>query len=166
MPSVVVLAALFLLPAIALGDDAQRDAISKTVIAHSNLPLARGASALADGRIDEGIQLTLEGLQGEDNPRDLAAGYSNLCAGYAALRKWDEALPHCNTSLEIDPESWRAYNNRAAIYTAKGLNDLAMNDLDVALKLAPHAVTVRRSIEIVEQNRKEQRRDGRGSLRT
>ena len=34
--------------------------------------------------------------------KDKAAGYSNLCAGYALLRMWDEALPHCNTAIELD----------------------------------------------------------------
>ena len=76
--------------------------------------------------------LTIEGLKFPAESRDKAAGYSNLCAGYAMLKQWDKALPHCNTALSIDQNNWRAFNNRAAIYVAKGQYDHAMADLRAA----------------------------------
>ena len=68
------------------------------------------------GRFEEGVRLTLAGLEQPTAPRDQAAGHSNVCAGYAALKRWNEALEHCNRALELDRNNWRTYNNRAAVF--------------------------------------------------
>jgi tetratricopeptide (TPR) repeat protein len=83
-----------------------------------------------------------------------AAGYSNLCAGYAMLKQWDEALQHCNTSLSIDPNNWRTFNNRAAVFVAKGDYELAMSDLRAGLEISPNSRTLLESLRIVQQNKR------------
>jgi tetratricopeptide (TPR) repeat protein len=127
---------------------------SSTIMGPSNPQLADGASALDAGRVEEGIRLTLEGLKAPTESRDKAAGYSNLCAGYAMLKQWDEALPHCNTALQIDQNNWRAFNNRAAIYVAKGNYEHAMADLRAGLEIAPNSRTLLESLRIVQQNKR------------
>ena len=65
---------------------------SKTVVGPNNSLLAEGAAALEAGRIEAGIQLTLEGLKVATTPQENAAGHSNACAGYVLLKRWAEAL--------------------------------------------------------------------------
>jgi tetratricopeptide (TPR) repeat protein len=127
---------------------------SATTIGPLNPALADGATALDAGRIEDGIRLTLEGLKLPTDAYDKAAGYSNLCAGYAMLKQWDEALPHCNTSLTINKNNWRTFNNRAAIYVAKGQYELAIADLRAGLEIAPNSRTLLESLRIVQQNKR------------
>lgn len=127
---------------------------SATVLGPTNPMLSDGATALDAGRVEEGIRLTLEGLRVPVEPRDKAAGYSNLCAGYAMLRKWDEALQHCNTSLSLDKNNWRTFNNRAAVFVGKGEYEHAMEDLRSGLEIAPNSRTLLESLRIVQQNKR------------
>jgi tetratricopeptide (TPR) repeat protein len=136
-----------------------------TVLGTLNESLADGAAALDSGRIADGIRLTLEGLKLPAEPHDKAAGYSNLCAGYAILKLWDEALQHCNASLAIEKTNWRAFNNRAAVYSGKGEYQLALADLRAGLELAPKSRTLLESLRIVQENKRAIRMHGRGSMR-
>jgi tetratricopeptide (TPR) repeat protein len=127
---------------------------STTVMGPSNAQLADGATALEQGRVEDGIRLTLEGLRSPNGRQDQAAGYSNLCAGYAMLQKWDEALQHCNAAIELDNNNWRSFNNRAAVYTGKGQYDKAVDDIRAGLRLAPNSRTLNESLRIIEENRR------------
>jgi tetratricopeptide (TPR) repeat protein len=138
---------------------------STTVLGPKNVLLADGSSALAAGRYEEGIRLTLAGLEQPNDSRDRAAGHSNLCAGYASLRRWQEALTHCNQSLSLDANNWRTYNNRAAAYVGLGLPDLALADIDAGLVLAPESATLLFSRQIVEAHRRVQRERARRAVK-
>ena len=126
---------------------------SRTVVSQTNSLLTAGAAALEAGRIEEGIQLTLEGLKVTVTSREIAAGHSNACAGYVLLKQWTEALTQCNAALELDTSNWRTYNNRASIYVEKGLFDLAMRDLEAGLALAPGSPTLHESVRILQRNK-------------
>jgi tetratricopeptide (TPR) repeat protein len=152
--------ALFMLCASGAGagtDSAQ----SITVLGPSNQYLADGAAALEMGRYDEGLRLSLAGLEIANNRRDEAAGHANVCAGYAALKRWQEALPHCNRSLELSRENWRAFNNRAAVYVGLKLYDFAMTDVNAGLELAPGSRILHKSLEVVKEHREAAQRDRR-----
>ena len=127
---------------------------SMTIMGPANPQLSEGATALDAGHVEEGIRLTLEGLKFPAEIHDKAAGYSNLCAGYAMLKQWDEALQQCNTSLSIDPNNWRTFNNRAAVFVAKGDYELAMSDLRAGLEISPNSRTLLESLRIVQQNKR------------
>ncbi len=116
--------------------------------------LERGAIAIEKGRIQEGIDLTLAALRQVKNPREAATGYSNLCAAYALLKRWDDALPHCNRAIELDSENWRSFNNRAAVFTGRAEFDLAIADVNRGLDLAPSSPTLLRSLQIVQENQR------------
>ena len=155
MRRVALMASILIAALVATGAvRAQDRAQSATIIGTLNPQLANGAIALDAGRIEEGIQLTLEGLELPAAPHDKAAGYANLCAGYALLKQWDEALQHCNTSLSIDKNNWRAFNNRAAIYTAKGQFESAIADIHAGLEMAPKSHTLLESLRIVQENKR------------
>lgn len=138
------------------------DATSSTEIGPENPLLARGADALEAGRAAEGVRLTLEGLRRPSPPRDVAAGHANLCAGYVLLGRYDDALPECDVSIRLDPSNWRAYNNRAAVFSAKGLYELAARDIEAGLKLAPNSGLLLKSLAIIHRDeqllREQQRR--------
>ena len=134
---------------------------SATVLRNDNPLLAEGSAALAAGLHEEGIRLTLSGLERPNNPGDEAAAHSNLCAGYAALKRWSQALPHCNRSLELDGRNWHTYNNRAAVFVGLGLHELAMTDVNAGLALDPDSPTLRKSLEIVHAHRNAAQRDRR-----
>jgi tetratricopeptide (TPR) repeat protein len=140
---------------------AQDSAQSITVLGAPNIRLAEGSVALEMGRFEEGIRLSLAGLEVSNTRRDEAAGHSNVCAGYAALKRWHEALPHCNRSLELDRENWRAFNNRAAVYVGLKLYDFAMTDVNSGLELAPRSRILHKSLEVVKEHRDAAQRDRR-----
>jgi tetratricopeptide (TPR) repeat protein len=158
MPRVALITAVVAAASVASGSvfatDTTPQAQSATIVGPSNPQLSEGATALDAGNVEEGIRLTLEGLKFPTQPRDRAAGYSNLCAGYAILKQWDEALQHCNTALSIDQNNWRAFNNRAAIFVAKGQYDRALEDLRAGLEISPNSRTLLESLRITQQNKR------------
>jgi tetratricopeptide (TPR) repeat protein len=139
---------------------------SATVVGPTNAQLADGATALDAGRVEEGIRLTLDGLKLPTDSHDKAAGYANLCAGYALLKQWDEALQHCNTSLSLDRNNWRTFNNRAAVYVGKGQYEYALADLRTGLDMAPNSRTLLESLRIVQQNKRLYGARSRSSVRS
>ena len=167
MRRMTLLTALCIAAAVATGEaHAVDSAQSTTTIGPSNPALADGATALDAGRIEDGIRLTLDGLKAPADPADKAAGYSNLCAGYAILKQWDEALVHCNTALGMSKNNWRTFNNRAAVYVAKGQYELALADLRAGLEISPNSRTLLESLRIVQQNKRLYGARSRSSLRS
>lgn len=155
--SVAMFAAAFAVPTAAADDSSQ----AMTVIGAPNQKLASGSAALEAGRYEVGIRLSLEGLEDIASFKDQAAGHANVCAGYAALKRWQDALPHCNRSLELDRGNWRAFNNRAAVFVGLGLLDLAQTDVNAGLELAPDSLILRKSLEVVKEHRAAEKRDRR-----
>jgi tetratricopeptide (TPR) repeat protein len=140
---------------VAFADDASTG--SRTILGTTNPLLSDGATALEQGRIDDGIRLTLEGLKQPSSVQDIAAGHANVCAGYAILKRWEDALTHCNKSIELDTRNWRAFNNRSAIFVAKGLYDQAIADVLTGLKLAPESRTLKKSLQVAYEHKRAKR---------
>ena len=89
---------------------------SRTVIGPRNVFLSDGADALVAGDGEEGVRLTVRGLELAQGLRERKIGHANLCAGYVMIGEPGKALAHCNWVLERDPNHWRTYNNRALVY--------------------------------------------------
>jgi tetratricopeptide (TPR) repeat protein len=132
-----------------------------TILGDTNQLLADGSAALAAGRYEEGIRLSLAGLEQPNNTADQAAALSNICAGYAALKQWGKALPLCNRSLELDRGNWRTFNNRAAVFVGLELYELALTDVNAGLEIAPNSTTLRKSREAIEEHRQAAMRFGK-----
>lgn len=96
--------------------NADDEASAKTVLGPRNVYLYDGANALTAGDAEEGVRLTLMGLNTAQGQREEKVGHSNLCAGFLLLGQAETALEHCNWVLERDPYHWRTYNNRALVY--------------------------------------------------
>lgn len=150
-------------PAASAGTPSPNDATSTTVIGASAL-LSDGASALQAGRAAEGLRLTLAGLAEPLSAHELAAGHANACAALAMLNQWEEALNHCNQSIQLDGSNWRAYNNRAAVYVAKGLYDLAIHDIETGLSMAPTSHTLLESMRVARHNKRVSEQHARRSV--
>jgi tetratricopeptide (TPR) repeat protein len=136
------------------GGELQADARSGTVLGAGNQSLAEGSLALEQGRVADGIRLTLAGLKDATDPFETAAAHSNLCGGYALLHEWTEALAHCNAAIALDPTNWHSFNNRAAVFAGRGQYALALADLRSGLELAPQSRTLLKSLSVVEHNQK------------
>ncbi len=103
---------------------------NRTVFGERNPELADGARALLAGDARRGIDLTLAGLENAFGDRELKAAHSNLCAGYLMLKQAETALEHCDIVIALDPDFWRAYNNRALVYLE--LERYAESEADIA----------------------------------
>jgi tetratricopeptide (TPR) repeat protein len=151
------LAALLIAPAIHSSAAAQ----SNTVIGAPNQLISDGARAMEAGRFEEGMRLTLAGLELPAPPADAAAAHSNLCAAYVHFKRYDEALTHCNDALQLDTTNWRTYNNRAAVFVGMKKFDLAMTDVNTGLAIAPNSATLLKSREVVSEHQAAYRLDRR-----
>jgi len=144
---------------------AQDDA--KTVIGVRNTALADGADALLAGDSEEGVRLTLRGLEFALGNRETKIAHANLCAGYTMMDKPLTALEHCNWVLERDPNYWRAYNNRALAYLLLGRYEESEADIARGQELRPGSTKLKTSKgmlldktnPVVEQIEIDERRD-------
>lgn len=85
-------------------------------IGSANPELSAGARALLGGRNEEGIRLTLLGLEAADGEKEEEIALSNLCAGYTNLGDYESALRYCDIVLQRNDKLWRVYNSKALIY--------------------------------------------------
>jgi tetratricopeptide (TPR) repeat protein len=116
---------------------------NRSVLGGGNDLLAAGSNAIRAGLYDEGIRLTMLGLDRRDNSDgERAAALSNLCAAYAAKNVPDTAIQFCTQSLAIDSRNWRAFSNRSYAYWLKGMFAEATFDLDAAAGISPKAKQV------------------------
>lgn len=115
----------------------------KTVIGPRNVHLQDGANALMAGRAEEGVRLTLAGLEAAAGSREEEAALSNLCAGYIMLEKYAEAIKYCDVLIARNDSNWRAYNNRAVIYIKTKQYEKAEQDLLRGEALRPNAHTLK-----------------------
>lgn len=128
------------------GQSAERimgEANNTTVIGPRNLPLDEGARALMAGDDQDGVELTLRGLEIAQGRREHEAALSNLCAGYVKLGQYQEALKYCNLLLARNDKNWRGYNNRAVVYIQTKQWEKADQDLSKGESLNPGASTMK-----------------------
>jgi tetratricopeptide (TPR) repeat protein len=127
---------LFALPSLGLAN---------TSVIGGNTALAAGAQALRWGDFAVGVELTLAGLKVETSRLKRASGFSNLCAGYTALRDFAAAVSACDAALALNDKSWRIFNNRALALVGLGRHHEARLDLLAAAERAPDSPTVART---------------------
>lgn len=111
----------------------------KSVIGPQNHYLSDGAEALVNGYTKKGVELTEKGLKIAQGSFERKAALSNLCAGYLMINKPKQALEACNEVLEIDPEFWRAYNNRALVYLELARYEESQADIQRGKQLRPRS---------------------------
>lgn len=130
--------ALVVIPLLAWSKLAAQDG-ARTVIGPRNVALAEGADALLSGDGEEGVRLTLLGLETALGSRELKTAHANLCAGYVMLDRPREALTHCDWVLQRYANDWRAYNNRALAYLRLKQYAKAAEDVRRGQQISPNA---------------------------
>lgn len=123
------------------------DSHSNTVLG-ANAMLSDGAAALMSGDWERGIQLTQMGLSTAISQEDRAAAFANLCAGFAALKKYERALESCDQSLAIFDGNWRAWQNRAAANLGMGKIEESLRDVQRGLQLNPDSDALQKTLAI------------------
>jgi tetratricopeptide (TPR) repeat protein len=126
---------------------------SNTVIG-PNVLLADGAAALMNGEWERGVQLTQMGLGTAVTQQDRAAAFANLCAGYAAMKKYELALQNCDRSIAIVETNWRAWQNRAAANLGLGRIDESLKDIQRGLQLNPDSEDLQKTLAIARGQEK------------
>ena len=140
MARLPVLSFALCLVAVAAAAQSEQKSGSRTVLGPVNEYLSAGAEAIRAGQYDDGIRLTMLGLERPPvSQHDRAAALSNLCAAHAARREPDVAIDYCNQALAIDEHNWHAYSNRSYALYLKGLYKQASDDLAIAESLKPDA---------------------------
>ena len=115
----------------------------RTVLGPRNIALYDGANALIAGHGEEGVRLTLQGLELAHGRREEKVGHANLCAGYVMIDQPEKALAHCNWVLERDASHWRSYNNRALAYLRLGRLEESDEDIRKGQALRPNSKTLK-----------------------
>jgi tetratricopeptide (TPR) repeat protein len=113
---------------------------SRTVIGPDNELLTAGSQAMVAGRWEDGVRLTLLGLERPGINDTMRSGaLSNLCGGYAALKQPDLAIEYCTESIELNEFNWRAWSNRSYAYWMKDDYASAGADLERATSINERA---------------------------
>lgn len=141
--SLVLCAAVFVWTAAA--------AVENRLVLGANPNLSQGAFELRSGNFEEGIRLTFLGLKESASARDRRAAMNNLCAGYAALGKYDAAIHICNIILAQNKRDWRAYNNRALAYMGAGDLDKAKADVEKGLAINPGSKNLKLAADMIDE---------------
>lgn len=116
---------------------------AKTVLGPRNVYLYDGAQALMAGDGEEGVRLTLLGLETAQGSREKKAAHGNLCAAYMMINRPEQALKHCNWVLERDSNHWKTYNNRALVYMKLGRLEEADEDIRRGQEINPGSRTLK-----------------------
>ena len=118
------------------------------VIGSKNPDLYEGARALLGGRNEEGIRLTLMGLETANGKKEEEIALSNLCAGYTNLGDYEAALKYCDILLQRNDKKWRAYNSKALIYIYTKQYEKAEQELikGEAINADAHSMKIARAL--------------------
>ena len=109
------------------------------VIGSRNSDLSNGARALLGGRNEEGIRLTLLGLNAANGKKEEEIALSNLCAGYTNVGDYETALKYCDILLRRNDKIWQIYTSKALIYIFTKQYDKAEQELIMGEALNPGA---------------------------
>jgi len=85
-------------------------------VGSKNPALYEGARALLAGRDEEGVTLTLQGLEAASNRKEEEVALSNLCSGYTNLGDFVAAEKYCDILLQRNDRLWRPYTSKALIF--------------------------------------------------
>ncbi len=104
------------------------------VASNATRSIGAAATAFEKGDYSKSITFSRYALKQGLKKSRKATAYSNLCAALGAQGSFGEALTACNSALEIAPQNWQAYENRATVHWLSGNQEAAKVDMDRASK--------------------------------
>ncbi len=147
----VALAGIFLLLPCNRAAHAESNAAVSSTTLRNDSYLNAGAHAMMRNQFELGVQLTHLALEQTLDNYERATALSNLCAGYAQLKKFATALAFCNQSIILDKDNWRAWLNRAAAHMGTGMVGESMQDVTRGLALNPEAPELQLAFKIISE---------------
>lgn len=111
----------------------------------------RGRDFLKNGNIMAAIDQYEMGLKGGLGHSDLQDAHNDLCVAYYFLAEYERALAHCQEAIDLVPNHWVHYNNRANIFLMQGDLKRAKRDYQKALRLHPKSEVIARNISLADR---------------
>ena len=108
--------------------------------------------AMRTGELDRASLLFKRAVKGSLGNETLLAAYNNLCAVDLARGDLENAEKACTHAIGKNRLYWRAYVNRGHVRAAMGKQDLALADLQKALRLKPESKLIKRVLARVQQS--------------
>jgi len=102
-------------------------------VRRTNILQARGNAKVKAGRIDEGIAELKATLASTPT----AAAWNDLAAAYSTRDDFANALPAYAEAIRLDPNSYDARLNYAAVLSRAGRNEEALAQIREAMRIAP-----------------------------
>jgi tetratricopeptide (TPR) repeat protein len=150
--TIIFLGAAF---SVALPDTGFSQGVEMRLMTNENLKKAR--EALIDGNMDRAIYFYKRALRRSKlTDSEKVSANTGLCAAYMSTEKYQEAIDHCEASLELNPNKWETLNNLGISYM--GLKDyrMAIEILERGLKLNSDSDILQANLELAHQGLQEE----------
>lgn len=113
--------------------------------------IRRGNAHIETGDLEKAKEALSRALETNLTSRQRANAHNSMCVANIKEEAWEEAMMHCNAAIKLTRTNWRFFNNRGNIYLGLGQLDLAMENYQRGLRIAPKSKTLAINIEILEQ---------------
>ncbi len=112
--------------------------------------IRRGNSHIESGEIEKAKETLSRALRSSLTSLQRANAHNSLCVANIKEEAWDEAMRQCNAAIAITPSNWRFFNNRGNVYLGLGQLDLARENYQRGLRIAPKSKTLATNVAILE----------------
>lgn len=118
-----------------------------------NSNYVKADEAMRAGEFENASRLFNRAIKYGAHGETLLAAYNNLCAVDLARGALESAERACSGAIGENRLYWRAYVNRGHVRAAMGKQELAIKDLQKAVKLKPNSKLAKRVLASVEGKR-------------
>lgn len=112
--------------------------------------IRRGNVYIEQGEIEKAKETLSKALDSKLTSRQRANAHNSLCVANIKEEEWGEAMRQCNAAIKISRVNWRFYNNRGNVYLGLGQLDLARENYQRGLRIAPKSRTLATNVAILE----------------
>ena len=120
---------------------------AQVVYQKKNADYDRATTAMRDGELDQASKLFKRALKGTLREDVRLSAYNNLCAVDFTRGALESAERACSNAIGQNRLYWRAYVNRGHVRAALGKPELALKDLQKAVKLIPDSKLANRVLQ-------------------
>lgn len=128
----------------------QASASTLEIILQPSDLLRQGNAYLEIGETEKAKSILARALDSNLTSRQLANAHNSMCVALIREEAWQTAMSHCNAAIKIVPTNWRFHNNRGNVFFGLGQYDLAMENYEKGLRLAPKSITLATNIDMLE----------------
>lgn len=113
--------------------------------------IRRGNSYIESGEIEKAKETLSRALKSSLTQGQRANAHNSLCVANIKEEAWSQAMRQCDAAIKIVPTNWRFFNNRGNIYLGLGQLDLARENYQRGLRIAPKSRTLATNVAILEK---------------